>query len=259
MSNSRYSYFGGKYSKDDCPSKKCITILEEKKCPEEKPKCEPKKKCFEEKKICKETCQWVEIKRKCCEKVDGICLDKKLLNSQLTVTTVGTPVASTISTYRFVYEIVITNNTCQKLVNIAVFDNFGGFITRLGESAFNLNVQVLKSRGGLVINDNLLDDITSEDIEPSLTDPCKSWVKPCSVSSIVYELTLTFTNSKLIISFNNTSILEACLERKESKPKCPGECDSCCKHDDCCLKKDKIQPLVARNCFNLVQVDRRLL
>lgn len=221
-----------------------------------------KKKLWVDKKHCEEKIQWVEVKRKCCEKVPGVCLVKNLLNSFVLVETVVNPFPTEPTTrrfYHFIYEINIINNTCHKLTNLSLFDNLGGFLHQVGCNGVHLNFQVIKSRGDLVVNDTLEDDIEDHEIEVSLLDTCKSCVKPCSVASLVFELVITVDNTLLKGTFNNTAILEACIERKESKPECPGGC-GCCSNDDCCfLKKDKIQPLTASHCLDLLQVDRLLL
>lgn len=259
-------YSGNKKDCNSCAKKEknCASCVDNKNSP-----CDPKdhKKdyghahCDDKKKdkespspkryIVEKTCKVKICDRDCCEKVEGISVEKKLLNivqkSQFPFSVIT-------------YEIIIKNDTCHKLVNVSITDSIFASFFNIGNTVNAIDRPIERVQGfdnffiltkgkcnnlkPITFQEFLL-NLSIPDRELSLVDHCKSSIDPCSISVLTVSLPYrSFTNFFQLSDISNTVILEACIEKKETKPVCPGECDFKC-DDGFKHKKEKIQPIIA--------------
>lgn len=134
------------------------------------------------------------------------------------------------------YEIIITNNTCNKISGLYLHDSLAGINFQNGGATslpFPSSLRVVKAPGNIV----LLPYADVATTNGSLIDPTQSYLDPCSVTKIIMELTISAPEDSFceVRQVCNTVTLEGKLEEAIPYGKC----------NKCYIKKHTIKPIIA--------------
>lgn len=180
-------------------------------------------------------------KSKCCVSAD-IEVTKKLLTVsrvplaglvQYVVDNSSLPPNVHYAQLLLTYEIIITNNTPHKLVNIDLNDTLAGInFEENGASSlpFPSLLEIIKANQNIVL-------LTPEQIATSngsLIDSTKSYLPPCSITKILVKLSISAPKNSFceVRQVCNTVTLEGALKIKN-------------KDNKKCFTLNKIKPIVA--------------
>lgn len=180
------------------------------------------KQCSEEKHEPKKVCNIKDVQ--CCAPNSDVRLEKHLVSVE----------GSNSALSAVNYNLVLVNNTCQRVKNVLLSDSFG------------------LVDGDLTVT--LPSNLAASTVTGELTDPCNSCLEPCSVTVVQVRKELSGLLAGTTV--RNVVVLEACLLDKVVRPSCPCECKPA-ECDDCCGKREKLRPVV--NSEVLLEVPRTIL